>query len=40
VSHFLEQVYAISDRLTVLRNGKLIGEYESAKLPASNSSRK
>ena len=33
VSHFLEQVYAISDRLTVLRNGKLIGEYESAKLP-------
>src|SRR6185369_9709736 len=33
VSHFLDQVYAISDRLTVLRNGRLIGEYESAKLP-------
>ncbi|MBI1368473.1 MAG: ATP-binding cassette domain-containing protein [Planctomycetes bacterium] len=33
ISHFLEQVYAISDRLTVLRNGKLIGEYAAAKLP-------
>jgi monosaccharide-transporting ATPase len=33
VSHFLDQVYAISDRLTVLRNGRLIGEYEAAKLP-------
>ncbi|MEU0494076.1 sugar ABC transporter ATP-binding protein [Mycobacterium sp. NPDC006124] len=27
VSHFLEQVYAISDRMTVLRNGRLVGEY-------------
>jgi simple sugar transport system ATP-binding protein len=27
VSHFLDQVYAISDRLTVLRNGALVGEY-------------
>ena len=27
VSHFLDQVYEISDRLTVLRNGKLVGEY-------------
>src|SRR5438093_5515209 len=33
VSHFLDQIYAIADRLTVLRNGKLIGEYEAAKLP-------
>src|SRR5207249_6927187 len=33
VSHFLDQVYAIADRLTVLRNGKLVGEYEAAKLP-------
>src|SRR5437773_4242086 len=33
VSHFLDQVYAIADRLTVLRNGKLIGEYDAAKLP-------
>ena len=27
VSHFLDQIYAIADRLTVLRNGRLIGEY-------------
>lgn len=27
VSHFLDQVYGISDRLTVLRNGALVGEY-------------
>ncbi|WP_435738660.1 sugar ABC transporter ATP-binding protein [Cellulosimicrobium sp. PMB13] len=33
VSHFLEQVYEISDRMTVLRNGKLVGEYRTAELP-------
>ena len=33
VSHFLDQVYEISDRMTVLRNGKLVGEYVSAELP-------
>ncbi|WEK61022.1 MAG: sugar ABC transporter ATP-binding protein [Candidatus Microbacterium colombiense] len=27
VSHFLDQIYAISDRLTVLRNGQYEGEY-------------
>ena len=27
VTHFLDQVYAISDRITVLRNGKLVGEH-------------
>jgi len=27
VSHFLDQIYDISDRLTVLRNGQYIGEY-------------
>jgi monosaccharide-transporting ATPase len=27
VSHFLDQVYEVSDRLTVLRNGELVGEY-------------
>ncbi|MDO9397340.1 MAG: sugar ABC transporter ATP-binding protein, partial [Herbiconiux sp.] len=32
VSHFLDQVYAISDRLTVLRNGEFIGEYLTADL--------
>jgi simple sugar transport system ATP-binding protein len=33
VSHFLDQVYEISDRMTVLRNGRLIGEYPVAELP-------
>ncbi|MBD8079461.1 sugar ABC transporter ATP-binding protein [Cellulosimicrobium arenosum] len=33
VSHFLEQVYAISDRMTVLRNGRLVGEYRTDELP-------
>jgi monosaccharide-transporting ATPase len=27
ISHFIEQVYEISDRLTVLRDGRLVGEY-------------
>jgi len=27
VSHFLDQVFEISDRITVLRNGKLVGTY-------------
>jgi monosaccharide-transporting ATPase len=27
VSHFLDQVYEICDRVTVLRDGKLVGEY-------------
>ncbi len=30
VSHFIDQVFAIADRMTVLRNGKLIGEYPTA----------
>lgn len=33
VSHFLDQVYALSDRITVLRNGRLVGEYVAADLP-------
>ena len=33
VTHFIEQVYAISDRITVLRDGRLVGEYETSKLP-------
>jgi galactofuranose transport system ATP-binding protein len=32
VTHFLDQVYAISDRITVLRNGKLVGEHPVAEL--------
>lgn len=33
VTHFLEQVYEVCDRITVLRNGALVGEYEIGKLP-------
>jgi len=33
ISHFLDQVYEISDRITVLRNGELIGEYIADELP-------
>lgn len=33
VSHFLDQVYEISDRMTVLRNGTLIGEGMKDDLP-------
>lgn len=33
VTHFLEQVYAVSDRITVLRNGELVGEYVVGDLP-------
>ncbi|MEQ9507267.1 MAG: sugar ABC transporter ATP-binding protein [Hyphomonas sp.] len=33
VTHFLDQVYALSDRITVLRNGRKIGTFETAKLP-------
>ncbi|GAB4087656.1 sugar ABC transporter ATP-binding protein [Hydrogenophaga soli] len=32
VTHFLDQVYAVSDRITVLRNGELVGEYPAAEL--------
>jgi len=33
ITHFIDQAYDISDRITVLRNGELIGEYEAASLP-------
>ncbi|BAL90788.1 putative ABC transporter ATP-binding protein [Actinoplanes missouriensis 431] len=33
VSHFLDQIYEVSDRLTVLRNGQLIGEFKTEELP-------
>jgi simple sugar transport system ATP-binding protein len=33
VTHFLDQVYAVSDRITVLRNGRLIGTRVTAELP-------
>ena len=33
VTHFLDQVYEVCDRITVLRDGRLVGEYEIADLP-------
>lgn len=33
VTHFLEQVYAVCDKITVLRDGRLVGEYETRNLP-------
>ncbi|TKC90337.1 sugar ABC transporter ATP-binding protein [Trinickia terrae] len=33
VTHFLEQTYAISDRITVMRNGEREGEYPAKDLP-------
>jgi monosaccharide-transporting ATPase len=33
ITHFLDQVYQVSDRITVLRNGKLVGTYSTASLP-------
>jgi monosaccharide-transporting ATPase len=32
VSHFLDQVYEIADRMTVLRNGRLVGEWTMSEL--------
>jgi monosaccharide-transporting ATPase len=32
VSHFIDQVFAIADRMTVLRNGKRVGEYRTAEI--------
>lgn len=33
ITHFLEQVYEVCDRITVLRNGELVGAYETKELP-------
>ncbi len=33
ITHFLNQVYEIADRITILRNGKLVGTYATASLP-------
>ena len=32
ITHFLDEVYSVSDRLTILRDGKLVGQYETASL--------
>ncbi|GGM38762.1 sugar ABC transporter ATP-binding protein [Dactylosporangium sucinum] len=33
VSHFLDQIYEVCDRMTILRNGRLVGEHRVADLP-------
>ena len=33
ITHFIDQVYRISDRITVLRNGSLVGVYQADQLP-------
>lgn len=33
ITHFIEQVYRVADRITVLRNGKLVGTFDVASLP-------
>ena len=33
ITHFLEQVYEVCDKITVLRNGELVGEYSVSELP-------
>ncbi|WP_337880757.1 sugar ABC transporter ATP-binding protein [Rheinheimera sp.] len=33
ITHFLEQVYRLCERITVLRNGSLVGEFLTADLP-------
>jgi simple sugar transport system ATP-binding protein len=33
ITHFLDQVYEVADRITVLRNGRLVGTFETSSLP-------
>jgi simple sugar transport system ATP-binding protein len=33
ITHFLDQTYQISDRITILRNGEFVGEFKTEKLP-------
>ena len=33
ITHFIDQVYAVSDRITVLRNGMLVGTFDTKSLP-------
>ena len=33
ITHFLDQVYEVCDRITILRDGQLVGSYDAADLP-------
>ena len=36
ITHFLDQIYRITDTITILRNGELVGEYTTKSLPRVN----
>lgn len=36
ITHFINQIYEVSDRITVLRNGKLVGTYDTKNLQRIN----
>jgi len=33
ITHFIDQVYAVSDRITILRDGRLVGQFDAHSLP-------
>jgi galactofuranose transport system ATP-binding protein len=33
ITHFIDQIYEITDRITILRNGECVGTFETANLP-------
>ncbi len=33
ITHFIDQIYEVTDRITILRNGKLVGMFETDALP-------
>lgn len=33
ITHFLDQVYSVTDRITILRNGEWVGTFETSELP-------
>ena len=33
ITHFLDQVYEVSDWVTILRNGEVVGTYDPSSLP-------
>ncbi len=33
ISHFIDQIYSITDRITILRNGECVGTFETSDLP-------
>jgi simple sugar transport system ATP-binding protein len=40
VTHFLEQVYEVCDRITVMRNGQFVGDYNRRRAPPGQAGRR